>query len=118
MVLIFKAYKTFANRVVNLKRKLDALKSSLPGPEDSPIPSPSEDAPSPTGSDSPFLGLGGGRGGRLGFDPDLDGSAMDERDMGVVREGDNRDVEDMDLSEEDMETANTGEMAVGNSQGD
>ncbi|XP_029593065.1 regulation of nuclear pre-mRNA domain-containing protein 2-like [Salmo trutta] len=107
--IVASAYKTFANRVVNLKRKLDALKSSLPGPEDSPIPSPSEDAPSPTGSDSPFLGLGGGRGGRLGFDPDLDGSAMDERDMGVVREGDNRDVEDMDLSEEDMETANTAE---------
>ncbi|XP_052369523.1 LOW QUALITY PROTEIN: regulation of nuclear pre-mRNA domain-containing protein 2-like [Oncorhynchus keta] len=85
--IVASAYKTFANRVVNLKRKLDALKSSLPGPEDSPIPSPSEDAPSPTGSDSPFLGLGGGRGGRLGFDPDLDGSAMDERDMGVVREG-------------------------------
>ncbi|XP_042163836.1 regulation of nuclear pre-mRNA domain-containing protein 2-like isoform X3 [Oncorhynchus tshawytscha] len=107
--IVASAYKTFANRVVNLKRKLDALKSSLPGPEDSPTPSPSEDAPSPTGSDSPFLGLGGDQGGRLGFDPDLDGSAMDERDMGVVREGDNRDVEDMDLSEEDMETANTAE---------
>ncbi|KAJ8005057.1 hypothetical protein DPEC_G00142710 [Dallia pectoralis] len=99
--IVANAYKTFANRVINLKRKLDTLKSSLPGPEDSPIPSPSEDAPSPTGSDSPFLGLGEGRGGGLGFDPDLDGSAMEEGDAGVARLGDNRDVEDMELSEED-----------------
>ncbi|KAK6326833.1 hypothetical protein J4Q44_G00024780 [Coregonus suidteri] len=61
--IVASAYKTFANRVVNLKRKLDALKSSLPGPEDSPIPSPSEDAPSPTGSDSPSWGLGEAEGG-------------------------------------------------------
>ncbi|XP_019896854.3 regulation of nuclear pre-mRNA domain-containing protein 2 [Esox lucius] len=101
--IVANAYKTFANRVINLKRKLDTLKSSLPGPEDSPIPSPSEDAPSPTGSDSPFLGTGGGRGERLGFDPDLDGSAMEEGDVGVVRAGDNRDVEDMELSEEDTD---------------
>ncbi|KAJ8273482.1 hypothetical protein GJAV_G00102090 [Gymnothorax javanicus] len=52
--IIAKAYNTFANRVTHLKRKLDALKSTLPGLDDSPVPSPSEDAPSPTGSESPF----------------------------------------------------------------
>ncbi|KAL0985210.1 hypothetical protein UPYG_G00154130 [Umbra pygmaea] len=107
--IVANAYKTFANRVINLKRKLDALKSSLPGPEDSPIPSPSEDAPSPTGSDSPFLGLGGGRGARQGFDPNLDGSAMEEGEAGATRAGDNRDVEDMELSEEEVDIDKTDE---------
>lgn len=83
--------------MASLKRKLDSLKSTLPGPEDSPIPSPSEDAPSPTGSDSPFLGLGPSR---AQVDPELDGKAMDDG------EGPNesRDV-DMDLSEEEAEGA-------------
>ncbi|XP_076135752.1 uncharacterized protein rprd2b [Alosa pseudoharengus] len=90
--IVANAYKTFANRVSNLKRKLDALRSTLPDPEDSPIPSPSEDAPSPTGSESPFHGLGGSRGGH--GNQQLDGRAKD-------LQSDNRDVEDMDLSEEE-----------------
>ncbi|XP_062393883.1 regulation of nuclear pre-mRNA domain-containing protein 2 [Sardina pilchardus] len=90
--IVANAYKTFANRVSNLKRKLDALRSTLPDPEDSPIPSPSEDAPSPTGSESPFHGLGGARGGH--HHQQLDGRVKE-------LQSDNRDVEDMDLSEEE-----------------
>lgn len=92
------AYNAFANRVTSLKRKLDSLKATLPGPEDSPIPSPSEDAPSPTGSDSPFLEMGVSR---AQVDPELDGKAMDEGDLQI----DNRDMEDMDLSDEEANTA-------------
>lgn len=88
--------------MASLKRKLDSLKSALPGPEDSPVPSPSEDAPSPTGSDSPFLGLGASR---AQVDPELDGKAMDE---GGEIPRDNRDTEDMDMSDEEAETATTG----------
>ena len=87
--------------MASLKRKLDALKSTLPGPEDSPIPSPSEDAPSPSGSDSPFMNLGAGR---APLDPELDGKAMDEGDP--VR--DNRDQEDMDMSEEEADPSKSG----------
>lgn len=87
--------------MASLKRKLDSLKSTLPGPEDSPIPSPSEDAPSPTGSDSPFLGLGPSR---AQVDPELDGKAMDEGEL----PNDNRDMEDMDLSDEEAETVTAG----------
>ncbi|KAJ8378617.1 hypothetical protein AAFF_G00238290 [Aldrovandia affinis] len=112
--IIANAYKTFANRVTHLKRKLDTLKGSLPGPEDSPVPSPSEDAPSPTGSESPFHDLGPGV-------VDIDGEAMDDGDVADITLGDvpsplsspgaspphaaqhgekdNRDVEDMELSE-------------------
>lgn len=82
--------------MAGLKRKLDSLKSSLPGPEDSPVPSPSEDAPSPTGSESPFLGLGASR---AQVDPELDGKAMDEGD--IVSE--NRDLEDMDMSDDEAD---------------
>ncbi|XP_029928264.1 regulation of nuclear pre-mRNA domain-containing protein 2-like isoform X2 [Myripristis murdjan] len=96
--IVANAYNAFANRVASLKRKLDALKSSLPGPEDSPIPSPSEDAPSPTGSDSPFLGLGASR---AQLDPELDGKAMDEGEVAK----DNRDPEDMDMSDEEADNA-------------
>ncbi|KAJ8289983.1 hypothetical protein GJAV_G00007420 [Gymnothorax javanicus] len=127
--IVANAYKTFANRVSNLKRKLDALKANLPDPDDSPIPSPSEDAPSPTGSESPFhgMGIGGTKGeGLTAADLDIDGQAMDDGDevgvsLGDVPspisspggshgpthgEGDNRDVEDMELSEgEDTESA-------------
>lgn len=92
--LLSQAYNAFASRVASLKRKLDLLKSTLPGPEDSPIPSPSEDAPSPTGSDSPFLGLGASR---AQVDPELDGKAMDDGEM----PSDNRDMEDMDVSDEE-----------------
>lgn len=84
--------------MASLKRKLDSLKSTLPGPEDSPIPSPSEDAPSPTGSDSPFLVLGPSR---AQVDPELDGKAMDDGDGPM----DNRDAEDMDMSEEEGDGA-------------
>lgn len=109
------AYQTFANRVNHLKRKLDALKATLPDLDDSPIPSPSADAPSPTGSESPFHGL------ELAHpDPDLDGSAMDDdteppapsplsspggspKAADVLGENDNREVEDMELSDEEMD---------------
>ncbi|XP_030641415.1 regulation of nuclear pre-mRNA domain-containing protein 2 [Chanos chanos] len=91
--IVANAYKTFANRVSNLKRKLDALKTTLPNADDSPIPSPSEDAPSPTGSESPFHGMGGSR-----------GAHAEHRGSG---ERDNRNVEDMDLSEEEEENTGT-----------
>lgn len=111
-----KAYQTFANRVSHLKRKLDTLKSTLPDLDESPIPSPSADAPSPTGSESPFHGLE-----MAHPDPDLDGSAMDDdaeppapsplsspggspRDTEALGENDNREVEDMELSEDEMES--------------
>ncbi|XP_064204748.1 LOW QUALITY PROTEIN: regulation of nuclear pre-mRNA domain-containing protein 2a [Anguilla rostrata] len=120
--IIANAYKTFANRVTHLKRKLDALKSTLPGLDDSPVPSPSEDAPSPTGSESPFRDMEAAPGA-----DDLDGLAMDDGDEAGLAPGDvpsplsspggaspppaaaaarpgekdNRDVEDMELSEEE-----------------
>ncbi|KAM7383414.1 hypothetical protein PAMP_003070 [Pampus punctatissimus] len=100
--IVANAYNAFANRVASLKRKLDSLKSTLPGPEDSPIPSPSEDAPSPTGSDSPFLGLGASR---AQVDPELDGKAMDDGEMHC----DNRDMEDMDVSDEEEDTVLAGD---------
>ncbi|XP_039662710.1 regulation of nuclear pre-mRNA domain-containing protein 2 isoform X2 [Perca fluviatilis] len=100
--IVANAYNAFANRVGSLKRKLDSLKSTLPGPEDSPIPSPSEDAPSPTGSDSPFLGLGASR---AQVDPELDGKAMDDGEI----PSDNRDMEDMDLSDEEAGAAAAGD---------
>ncbi|KAK6327275.1 hypothetical protein J4Q44_G00029200 [Coregonus suidteri] len=112
--IVANAYKTFANRVSHLKRKLDSLKATLPDLDESPIPSPSMDAPSPNGSESPFHGL-------AGPDADLDGLAMDdEADITLgeapsplsspggspkqgftVGESDNRDVEDMELSDEE-----------------
>lgn len=90
--------------MLHLKKKLDSLKASLPDPDDSPIPSPSEDAPSPTGSESPFHGLT-----RIGTpDPELDGQALEE-DLIAIGDApspisspgdkDNRDVEDMELSD-------------------
>lgn len=119
-ILPLQAYETFANRVSHLKRKLDALKNMLPDPDDSPIPSPIEDAPSPTGSESPFHALE-----RIGTpDPELDGQAMEEDLIALddapsplssvggspppsapLGDKDNRDVEDMDLSDvEETET--------------
>lgn len=111
-----KAYQTFAKRVSHLKRKLDSLKATLPDLDESPIPSPSADAPSPTGSESPFHGLDMNE-----PDPDLDGSAMDDeaeppapsplsspggspRQTQTVGQNDNREVEDMELSEEEMDS--------------
>lgn len=100
----------------HLKRKLDTLKATLPDLDESPIPSPSADAPSPTGSESPFRGL------ELAHpDPDLDGSAMDDeaeppapsplssvggspRPIEAVGDNDNRQVEDMELSEEETDS--------------
>ncbi|KAM5257107.1 regulation of nuclear pre-mRNA domain-containing protein 2 isoform 5-T5 [Ctenodactylus gundi] len=89
--VVANAYKTFANRVTNLKKKLDQLKSTLPDPEESPVPSPSMDAPSPTGSESPFQGMGGeeSRSSNMGSEK----SATPEPVT------DNRDVEDMELSD-------------------
>ncbi|XP_036948950.1 regulation of nuclear pre-mRNA domain-containing protein 2a isoform X2 [Acanthopagrus latus] len=114
--IVANAYQTFANRVSHLKRKLDALKANLPDLDDSPIPSPSADAPSPTGSESPFHGLG-----LADPDPDLDGSAMEDeaeppapsplsspggspKRMGTLGENDNREVEDMELSDEEVDS--------------
>ncbi|XP_075417338.1 regulation of nuclear pre-mRNA domain-containing protein 2 isoform X3 [Tenrec ecaudatus] len=89
--VVANAYKTFANRVNNLKKKLDQLKSTLPDPEESPVPSPSMDAPSPTGSESPFQGMGG----------EESQSPTMESEKSVTPEPatDNRDVEDMELSD-------------------
>ncbi|KAE8281959.1 Regulation of nuclear pre-mRNA domain-containing protein 2 [Larimichthys crocea] len=114
--IVANAYQTFANRVSHLKRKLDTLKATLPDLDDSPIPSPSADAPSPTGSESPFHGLE-----MAHPDPDLDGSAMDDeaeppapsplsspggspRNIDALGENDNREVEDMELSDEEMDS--------------
>lgn len=114
--IVANAYQTFANRVSHLKRKLDSLKATLPDLDDSPIPSPSADAPSPTGSESPFHGLE-----MAHPDPDLDGSAMDDeaeppapsplsspggspRHSEILGENDNREVEDMDLSDEEADS--------------
>lgn len=100
----------------HLKRKLDALKANLPDLDDSPIPSPSADAPSPTGSESPFHGLE-----LADLDPDLDGSAMEDeaeppapsplsspggspKRMETLGQNDNREVEDMELSDEEMDS--------------
>ncbi|XP_015229232.1 PREDICTED: regulation of nuclear pre-mRNA domain-containing protein 2-like isoform X2 [Cyprinodon variegatus] len=114
--IVANAYQTFANRVSHLKRKLDALKATLPDLDESPIPSPTADAPSPTGSESPFHGL------ELAHpDPDLDGSAMDDdaeppapsplsspgaspKPSEIIGEDDNREVADMELSEEEMDS--------------
>lgn len=112
-----KAYQTFANRVSHLKRKLDTLKANLPDLDESPIPSPSADAPSPTGSESPFRGL------ELAHpDSELDGCAMDDeaeppapsplsspggspKPSAALGQNDNREVEDMELSEEEIDAA-------------
>ncbi|TNN43601.1 Regulation of nuclear pre-mRNA domain-containing protein 2 [Liparis tanakae] len=113
--IVANAYQTFANRVSHLKRKLDTLKANLPDLDESPIPSPSADAPSPTGSESPFRGL------ELAHpDSDLDGCAMDDeaeppapsplsspggspKRTLALGQNDNREVEDMELSEEEIE---------------
>ncbi|XP_054462261.1 regulation of nuclear pre-mRNA domain-containing protein 2a [Anoplopoma fimbria] len=113
--IVANAYQTFANRVSHLKRKLDALKANLPDLDESPIPSPSADAPSPTGSESPFRGLE-----LANPDSDLDGCAMDDeaeppapsplsspggspKHTATLGQNDNREVEDMELSEEEID---------------
>ncbi|XP_060057742.1 regulation of nuclear pre-mRNA domain-containing protein 2 isoform X4 [Erinaceus europaeus] len=89
--VVANAYKTFANRVNNLKKKLDQLKATLPDPEESPVPSPSMDAPSPTGSESPFQGMGG---------EESRSPAMESEKSATPEPAtDNRDVEDMELSD-------------------
>ncbi|XP_074836986.1 regulation of nuclear pre-mRNA domain-containing protein 2 isoform X2 [Carettochelys insculpta] len=96
--VVANAYKTFANRVSNLKKKLDQLKATLPDPEESPVPSPSMDAPSPTGSESPFQGMG-----------EEDGiqspAVASERSASPQPVADNRDVEDMELSDVEDDTS-------------
>ncbi|XP_066124146.1 regulation of nuclear pre-mRNA domain-containing protein 2 isoform X8 [Saccopteryx bilineata] len=89
--VVANAYKTFANRVNNLKKKLDQLKSTLPDPEESPVPSPSMDAPSPTGSESPFQGMGG--------EESRSPAMGSEKSATPEPATDNRDVEDMELSD-------------------
>ncbi|XP_054618810.1 regulation of nuclear pre-mRNA domain-containing protein 2a [Dunckerocampus dactyliophorus] len=112
--IVANAYQTFANRVSHLKRKLDNLKATLPDLDESPIPSPSADAPSPTGSESPFHDLE-----LTNPNPDVDGFVMDEeaeppapsplssigespKRESNLGENDNREVEDMELSDEEM----------------
>lgn len=124
-----KAYQTFANRVSHLKRKLDALKATLPDLDDSPIPSPSADAPSPTGSESPFHGLE-----MANADQDLDGSALEDeaeppapsplsspggspRNMEMLWDTDNRMVEDMELSDEEMDSSGIIGKELGDDEG-
>ncbi|KAM6112450.1 regulation of nuclear pre-mRNA domain-containing protein 2 [Phoenicopterus ruber ruber] len=96
--VVANAYKTFANRVSNLKKKLDQLKATLPDPEESPVPSPSMDAPSPTGSESPFQGMGEEDNSRS----PVVGSRKVVSPEPVT---DNRDVEDMELSDVEDDTS-------------
>ncbi|XP_027717926.1 regulation of nuclear pre-mRNA domain-containing protein 2 isoform X2 [Vombatus ursinus] len=95
--VVANAYKTFANRVNNLKKKLDQLKSTLPDPEESPVPSPSMDAPSPTGSESPFQGMGG--------EESRSPAVESEKSATPEPATDNRDVEDMELSDVEDDTS-------------
>ncbi|XP_061872167.1 regulation of nuclear pre-mRNA domain-containing protein 2 isoform X1 [Colius striatus] len=90
--VVANAYKTFANRVSNLKKKLDQLKATLPDPEESPVPSPSMDAPSPTGSESPFQGMGEEESARSP-------AGGNRKTVSPETVTDNRDVEDMELSD-------------------
>ncbi|NXX98963.1 RPRD2 protein, partial [Centropus bengalensis] len=90
--VVANAYKTFANRVSNLKKKLDQLKATLPDPEESPVPSPSMDAPSPTGSESPFQGMGEEERSRSP-------AVGSRKAISPEPVADNRDVEDMELSD-------------------
>ncbi|XP_072283930.1 regulation of nuclear pre-mRNA domain-containing protein 2 [Pyxicephalus adspersus] len=93
--IVVNAYKTFANRVNNLKKKLDQLKATLPDPEESPVPSPTVDAPSPTGSESPFQGMGAESPLSPETGPVLSDSPEPPKD--------NRMVEDMELSDVDAD---------------
>uniref|UniRef100_A0A8C5QVZ8 Regulation of nuclear pre-mRNA domain-containing protein 2 n=1 Tax=Leptobrachium leishanense TaxID=445787 RepID=A0A8C5QVZ8_9ANUR len=93
--VVVNAYKTFANRVSNLKKKLDQLKATLPDPEESPVPSPTVDAPSPTGSESPFPGMGA----ESPLSPEVEPIPS----VSPEQPTDNRDVEDMDLSDVDAD---------------
>ncbi|NXH18098.1 RPRD2 protein, partial [Bucco capensis] len=96
--VVANAYKTFANRVSNLKKKLDQLKATLPDPEESPVPSPSMDAPSPTGSESPFQGMGE-------EDTSCSPVGASRKTGSPEAVTDNRDVEDMELSDVEDDTA-------------
>ncbi|XP_073495658.1 regulation of nuclear pre-mRNA domain-containing protein 2 [Phyllobates terribilis] len=93
--VVVNAYKTFANRVNNLKKKLDQLKATLPDPEESPMPSPTIDAPSPTGSESPFQGMGD----MSPLSPEVEPVPSDSPEAPK----DNRMVEDMELSDVDAD---------------
>ncbi|KAG9480829.1 hypothetical protein GDO78_010214 [Eleutherodactylus coqui] len=93
--VVVNAYKTFANRVNNLKKKLDQLKSTLPDPDESPVPSPTMDAPSPTGSESPFQGMGD----MSPLSPEAELVQSDSPEPPK----DNRMVEDMELSDVDAD---------------
>ncbi|XP_040188634.1 LOW QUALITY PROTEIN: regulation of nuclear pre-mRNA domain-containing protein 2 [Rana temporaria] len=94
--VVVNAYKTFANRVNNLKKKLDQLKATLPDPEESPVPSPVLDAPSPTGSESPFQGM---EGEASPLSPEVEPIPSESPEPPK----DNRIVEDMELSDEDAD---------------
>uniref|UniRef100_A0A4W3GDJ7 RPRD1A/B C-terminal domain-containing protein n=1 Tax=Callorhinchus milii TaxID=7868 RepID=A0A4W3GDJ7_CALMI len=85
--IVVNAYKTFANRVNNLKKKLDQMKSTLPEHDESPILSPCMDAPSPNGSESPMRQ-----------------TEVIEVEMSP---GDNCAVEDMELSDDEGDADTT-----------
>ncbi|XP_018415407.1 PREDICTED: regulation of nuclear pre-mRNA domain-containing protein 2 [Nanorana parkeri] len=93
--VVVNAYKTFANRVNNLKKKLDQLKATLPDPEESPVPSPAVDAPSPTGSESPFPGMGD----ESPLSPEVEPIPVESPEPPI----DNRVEEDMELSDVDAD---------------
>lgn len=121
-VCVLQAYQAFANRVSHLKRKLDALKATLPDLDDSPIPSPSADAPSPTGSESPFHGMELGHASLDAFDMDddteppapspLSSPGGSPKLTATLDNDDNRMVEDMDLSDEEADGGIIGELWV------
>ncbi|XP_014809070.1 PREDICTED: regulation of nuclear pre-mRNA domain-containing protein 2 [Calidris pugnax] len=67
-------------------------------PEESPVPSPSMDAPSPTGSESPFQGMGEEDNSHS---PVAGGRKM----ISPEPVTDNRDVEDMELSDVEDDTS-------------
>ncbi|XP_039623464.1 regulation of nuclear pre-mRNA domain-containing protein 2-like isoform X2 [Polypterus senegalus] len=102
--IVANAYKTFANRVNNLKKKLDQLKTSLPDPEESPIPSPSMDAPSPTGSESPFHGMDDSEPSVRAEEKEVDEAPagdLSSKSSSPKPTEDNCDVEDMELSDDE-----------------
>ncbi|XP_078287992.1 regulation of nuclear pre-mRNA domain-containing protein 2-like isoform X2 [Rhinoraja longicauda] len=93
--IVANAYKTFANRVNNLKKKLDQLKTTLPDPDESPIPSPCMDAPSPTGSESPVRPV------EEAVPEPAKKPEESPRPPTPEASGDNCDVEDMELSDDE-----------------
>ncbi|KAL4624846.1 regulation of nuclear pre-mRNA domain-containing protein 2-like [Arapaima gigas] len=103
--IIAKAYMSFASRVSKVKQKLDNLKSTLPSLYDSPVPSPCEDAPSPAGSESPIHTISCEGVENMSSTAVHRGTELGQTLTVSHGDWDNRNVEDMDLSEgEETET--------------